>query len=128
MERRKFTREFQLEAVRLVKERGVSAAQASRDLDVHQTVLRKWLADQVPVLLGNYSGQPSHAVTALDGIKAAFPNAEVTYVSGTNFLRQLEAVAAAKSADVVIAAVGIPATFPALPGRATASWPRAPIA
>jgi beta-glucosidase len=52
------------------------------------------LADQVPVLLGNYNGQPSHAVTALDGIKAAFPNAEVTYVPGTNFLRQLEAVPA----------------------------------
>lgn len=50
------------------------------------------LADQVPVLLGNYNGQPSHAVTALDGIKAAFPGASVTYVPGTNFLRQPEAV------------------------------------
>jgi beta-glucosidase len=50
------------------------------------------LADQVPVLLGNYNNQPSRAVTALDGIKAAFPKAEVTYVPGTNFLRQLEAV------------------------------------
>ena len=45
MERRKFTREFKLEAVKLVKERGVSVAQASRDLDVHQTVLRKWIRD-----------------------------------------------------------------------------------
>ncbi len=50
------------------------------------------LADQVPVLLGNYNGQPSHAVTALDGIKAAFPGASVTYVPGTNFLRQPDAV------------------------------------
>ena len=32
MERRKFTREFKLEAVRLIKERGVSYAQASLDL------------------------------------------------------------------------------------------------
>ena len=32
MERRKFTREFKLEAVRLIKERGVSYAQASQDL------------------------------------------------------------------------------------------------
>ena len=32
MERRKFAREFKLEAVRLIKERGVSVAQASRDL------------------------------------------------------------------------------------------------
>jgi transposase-like protein len=31
MERRKFTREFKLEAVRLIKERGVSYVQASQD-------------------------------------------------------------------------------------------------
>jgi transposase len=45
MERRKFTREFKLEAVKLIKERGVSVAQASRDLGVHQTVLRAWVKD-----------------------------------------------------------------------------------
>jgi transposase len=45
MQRRKYSREFKLEAVRLIKERGVSVAQASRDLDVHQTVLRNWVAD-----------------------------------------------------------------------------------
>jgi len=50
------------------------------------------LADQVPVLLGNYNNQPSRAVTALDGIKAAFPKALVTYVPGTNFLRTADAV------------------------------------
>jgi transposase len=32
MERRKFTREFKLEAVRLMMDRGVSNAQASEDL------------------------------------------------------------------------------------------------
>ena len=42
MQRRKFSREFKVEAVRLVGERGVSVAQASRDLDVHQNILRKW--------------------------------------------------------------------------------------
>jgi transposase-like protein len=35
MERRKFTREFKLEAVRLIKDRGVSYVQASQDLSVH---------------------------------------------------------------------------------------------
>ncbi len=45
MERRKFTREFKLEAVRLVTERGVSVAQASRDLGLHGTVLRRWVKD-----------------------------------------------------------------------------------
>ena len=43
MERRKFTREFKLEAVRLIKKRGVSYAQASRDLSVHQSQLRGWV-------------------------------------------------------------------------------------
>lgn len=45
MERRKYTREFKLYAVKLIKERGVGYAQASQDLGVHQTVLRKWVAD-----------------------------------------------------------------------------------
>ena len=43
MERRKFTREFKLEAVRLIKERGVSFAQASQDLSVHVSQLRSWV-------------------------------------------------------------------------------------
>ena len=43
MERRKFTREFKLEAVRLIKDRGVSYAQAERDLSVHQSQLRNWV-------------------------------------------------------------------------------------
>ena len=43
--RRQFSREFKLEAVRLVKERGVSVAQASRDLEVHENVLRKWMRE-----------------------------------------------------------------------------------
>ena len=43
MERRKFTREFKLEAVKLVTERGVSASQAARDLGIHGNVLRDWM-------------------------------------------------------------------------------------
>jgi transposase len=45
MGRRRFGREFKIEAVRLIRERGVSVAQASRDLDVHENVLRKWVRD-----------------------------------------------------------------------------------
>ncbi|TXG82708.1 MAG: IS3 family transposase [Sphingomonadales bacterium] len=45
MQRRKFSREFKLEAVKLVLERGVSAAQAARDLDLHANVLRKWIRE-----------------------------------------------------------------------------------
>jgi transposase-like protein len=43
MERRKFTREFKLEAVRLIKDRGVSYTQASTDLSVHRSQLRNWV-------------------------------------------------------------------------------------
>ncbi|RUP29429.1 MAG: IS3 family transposase [Curvibacter sp.] len=46
MERRRtFSREFKLEAVRLVTERGVAVAQAAKDLDVHENVLRKWVRE-----------------------------------------------------------------------------------
>jgi transposase len=41
MQRRKFSREFKIERVHLIKERGVSVVQAARDLDVHENVPRK---------------------------------------------------------------------------------------
>jgi beta-glucosidase len=46
------------------------------------------LAESVRVLHGNYSGTASHATTALDGIRAQFASAQVTFVPGMNFLRQ----------------------------------------
>jgi len=49
MERRKFTREFKLEAVRLIKDRGV----ASQDLGVHQSQLRSWV--------NMFADDPQHA-------------------------------------------------------------------
>ncbi len=45
------------------------------------------LAESAQVLHGNYSGTASHAVTALEGIRKQF-GAQVSYVAGTNFLRQ----------------------------------------
>jgi transposase len=45
MGKRVFSREFKLEAVKLVRERGVSRAQAARDLGLHPNVLRKWVKD-----------------------------------------------------------------------------------
>ena len=41
--RRKHSREFKVEAVRLVRERGVTMAQAARDLDLSVTLVRKWV-------------------------------------------------------------------------------------
>jgi transposase len=51
--RRRFSREYTLEAVRLVMERGVSFAQAARDLDLHPNTLRQWVRDQ--------AADPEHA-------------------------------------------------------------------
>jgi transposase len=45
MGRRTFTREFKLEAVKLVTERGISKSQAARDLGIHVNLLRKWIED-----------------------------------------------------------------------------------
>ena len=45
MQRRVFSREFKLEAVKLVTERGVAVVQAARDLDVAESVLRRWMKD-----------------------------------------------------------------------------------
>jgi len=45
MGRRLFSREFKLEAVRLVRDRGVSVVQASRDLDIGENVLRRWVKE-----------------------------------------------------------------------------------
>ena len=65
MERRKFTREFKLEAVRLIKVRGVGVAQASLDLGVHGTVLRNWVKafadDPAHAFPGNGQMRPEHA-------------------------------------------------------------------
>ena len=51
--RRRFSREYKLEAVRLVTQRGVSMAQAARDLGLHINSLRQWVQD--------YQADPQHA-------------------------------------------------------------------
>ncbi|VXD01404.1 hypothetical protein SPHINGOT1_340028 [Sphingomonas sp. T1] len=62
MQRRKFSREFKLEAVKLVRDRGVAVAQAARDLDLHGNVLRKWVreaeADPQSAFPGNRQMKP----------------------------------------------------------------------
>lgn len=69
MQRRKFSREFKLEAVKLVRERGVSLAQASRDLDVHENVLRKWVrefgSDPVQAFPGHGQMKPEQEIERL---------------------------------------------------------------
>ncbi|SLN67847.1 Transposase [Aquimixticola soesokkakensis] len=45
MARSVYSPDFKHEASQLVVARGVSVAQASRDLDVHATVLRRWVRE-----------------------------------------------------------------------------------
>jgi transposase len=42
--RRQHTREFKVEAVRLVEESGRSRAQVARELGVHESLLKRWKA------------------------------------------------------------------------------------
>ena len=63
--RRRYSREFKVEAVRLVRERGVSTAQAAWELDVHVNVLRGWVraqrADPVHAFPGEGTQKPDSA-------------------------------------------------------------------
>jgi beta-glucosidase len=45
------------------------------------------LADQTRYLLGNYNGVPTHTVSVLEGLQAEFPEAQISFVQGTQFLR-----------------------------------------
>ncbi len=73
------------------------------------------LADQVDVLLGNYNGQPIHPVTALDGIRAAFPGAKIIFQPGSNFLRSASTIpSSALSTDK--GETGLKAEFWSAPG------------
>ena len=118
-EHRALARKLANESIVLLKNDGVLPLSKS----VQRIAIVGPLADQTEVLLGNYNGIPTHTVSVLEGMKAEFPNARITYVPGTQFLskkpgaRPLLAlvdnapdpavIAAAKNADVVIAVVGI---------------------
>ncbi|MFN8702131.1 MAG: transposase, partial [Rhodospirillales bacterium] len=63
-QRRTLSRELKLEAVKLVRNRGVSVAQAARDLDIHENLLRKWTrqqaADPKSAFPGHGQMKPEH--------------------------------------------------------------------
>ncbi|HEX2586292.1 MAG TPA: glycoside hydrolase family 3 C-terminal domain-containing protein, partial [Steroidobacteraceae bacterium] len=46
------------------------------------------LGDQKPYMYGNYNGTPTHSVSVLEGLKTEFPQAQITFVAGTDFLRK----------------------------------------
>jgi transposase len=53
MSRKKYTREYKLEAIGLIRDRGVGIGQASRDLGIHENTLRAWLKD--------FAADPEHS-------------------------------------------------------------------
>jgi len=73
MQRRKFSRKFKVEAVRLARERDVSVAQASRDIDVHESVVRKWVkefcADPKQAFPGHGQVKPSSWRSTGSGVR-----------------------------------------------------------
>jgi beta-glucosidase len=71
------------ESIVLLKNDGTLPANAN----VKKIAVVGPLAEQTRVLAGNYNGTPSHATSALEGIRKQFPSAEVTYTPGINFLR-----------------------------------------
>ena len=52
-QRRSYTREFKVEAVKLVTQKGYSVAEAARSLDIGETLLRSWKQA--------FQGQPEQA-------------------------------------------------------------------
>lgn len=68
MGRRKFTREFKLEAVKLVTERGMRATQVAKDLDIGPNVISRWVreakADKQQAFPGRGVMKPDEAEVA----------------------------------------------------------------
>jgi len=69
------------------------------------------LADQTRYLLGNYTGIPTHTVSVLEGLKAEFPEAQINFVPGTQFLRNDGAVVPASVFTTAQGQPGLTAEF-----------------
>ncbi|MGA8443522.1 MAG: glycoside hydrolase family 3 C-terminal domain-containing protein, partial [Candidatus Sulfotelmatobacter sp.] len=78
---RELARRIANESMVLLKNDGVLPLKSAK-----RVALVGPLADQAAVLLGNYNGSTSHTVSVLEGMKAEFPEAKITYVPGTQFL------------------------------------------
>ncbi|MFZ0747433.1 MAG: glycoside hydrolase family 3 C-terminal domain-containing protein [Terracidiphilus sp.] len=82
-EHRALARKLADESMVLLKNDGVLPLKPS----VKKIAVVGPLADQTRVLLGNYTGIPTHTVSVMEGMKAEFPDAKITFVPGTQFLR-----------------------------------------
>lgn len=84
-------------------------------------------ADNKNVMLSNYFGTPSHIVSALEGIKSEFKNAEVSYIKGVGHVSMLkdktdfkDVISAARKSNLVIFVGGISADYEGEAGDAGA--------
>ena len=59
--RRKFSREFKLEAVKMIKERGVALRQAARELESKESMVRRWIRE--------FGEEPQDALQSLGHMK-----------------------------------------------------------
>lgn len=60
------------------------------------------------MMLGNYNGEPTHVVTILKGIQAAYPDAEITYERGCDLVEGFVATKNAPRAGMNMAAGAAP--------------------
>ncbi len=73
--RRLFTREFKLEAVKLVSERGVRVAQAAQNLGIEEKVLGRWVREAAS---GKSSAFPGRGVMKAEDAEVAQLRKELT--------------------------------------------------
>ena len=69
------------------------------------------------MMLGNYNGDPTHVVTILDGIKAAYPDAEVTYERGCDLVEGFISVPKAPRTGMDMAALARQMGLKAIPSE-----------
>ncbi|MFZ0501555.1 MAG: glycoside hydrolase family 3 C-terminal domain-containing protein [Steroidobacteraceae bacterium] len=108
------------ESMVLLKNDGVLPLRSVRRIEVIGP-----LADQTAVLLGNYNGIPTHTVSLLEGMKAEFPKATITYVPGTQFLSNQGTPVPASALTTPDGKPGLEAQYRAEVGMATSSTPLA---
>ena len=74
-ERRTFSREFKIEAVKLVTKRGLTVARACRELELSESVLRRWMRALEDAPLGAFpgNGRPSAEQAGIVASTSAFP-------------------------------------------------------
>ncbi len=111
-EHRRLAREAAVKSIVLLENRGVLPLARS----IKRLAVIGPTADDREVLLGNYAGKPAHPITPLAGIRAAARarGIAVRYVrgatlagSGRSGAQIVDALAAARRSDVVVAVLGL---------------------